>query len=53
MHTDYYIKRALWVELLQEATDNPAITQVAVHKLRRNEEKRLQSIREGRGTGKA
>jgi len=42
--TDYYIKRDRWLELWQEVTDNPAITQVDVRKLRQNGKKEIAEI---------
>jgi len=39
-----YIKHERWLELWQEATDNPAITQVDVRKVRHNNKKEVAEI---------
>jgi len=41
---NYYINRDRWLELWQEATDNPAITQVDVRKVKQNNKKEVAEI---------
>lgn len=41
---NYYINRDKWLELWQEATGNPAITQVDVRKVRQNNHKEVSEI---------